>query len=259
MWTRTITAYNDAVASENRIHSDDVARQYGFAGGLVPGVTVYRYLAGPVLDAFGVDWVAGGTMAARFSRPVYDGDTVVTTAVPDGEGGDSLVLELRDSGGEVCATGTATRQGAGTPPLVDAYPAVALPAPGERAPASPDAFAAWPVLGELRFGFHLEHAGPDDAVFGVAHPAWLLRSANFVLSSTVRLGPWIHASSAAENFSAVRDGETVSVRARVADVFERSGHRFVELDVAWIADDERVAMHARHTAIYEPRPVAARP
>ena len=26
---------------ENKIHEDDLARQYGFKGGLVPGVTVY--------------------------------------------------------------------------------------------------------------------------------------------------------------------------------------------------------------------------
>ena len=37
----TITAHNPATGSENRIHADDVARRYGFRGGLVPGVTVY--------------------------------------------------------------------------------------------------------------------------------------------------------------------------------------------------------------------------
>ena len=39
--TYTITARNPAAESENRIHADDVARRYGFRGGLVPGVIVY--------------------------------------------------------------------------------------------------------------------------------------------------------------------------------------------------------------------------
>ena len=30
-------AYNHATESENKIHSDEVARRYGFRGGLVPG------------------------------------------------------------------------------------------------------------------------------------------------------------------------------------------------------------------------------
>ena len=42
--TRRVVARNDAEASENRIHDDRVAAEYGFRGGLVPGVTVYAYL-----------------------------------------------------------------------------------------------------------------------------------------------------------------------------------------------------------------------
>ena len=37
----TLQAHNTAVASENRMHDDAVAREYGFSGGLVPGVDVY--------------------------------------------------------------------------------------------------------------------------------------------------------------------------------------------------------------------------
>ena len=44
-------AFNQATDSENRIHSDEVARQYGFRGGLVPGVTVFAYLVHPALVA----------------------------------------------------------------------------------------------------------------------------------------------------------------------------------------------------------------
>ena len=34
-------ARNFAEASENKIHSDDIAKRFGFTGALVPGVTVF--------------------------------------------------------------------------------------------------------------------------------------------------------------------------------------------------------------------------
>jgi len=40
-----VSAFNTAVASENKIHDDSIARQFGFRGGLVPGVEVYAYMA----------------------------------------------------------------------------------------------------------------------------------------------------------------------------------------------------------------------
>jgi len=49
MQTRSLVAFNTALDSENKIHDDDVARRFGFSGGLVPGVDVYAYLTwGPV-------------------------------------------------------------------------------------------------------------------------------------------------------------------------------------------------------------------
>ena len=44
-----VRAFNTAVASENKIHDDTVARRYGFSGGLVPGVEVYAYMTHPCL------------------------------------------------------------------------------------------------------------------------------------------------------------------------------------------------------------------
>ena len=67
-----VRARNGAAASENKIHDNDVARQYGFAGGLVPGVTIYGYMTRPALDWFGAEWLSRGTMSARFVRPFYE-------------------------------------------------------------------------------------------------------------------------------------------------------------------------------------------
>src|SRR5262249_60392679 len=53
---------------------DDVARTYGYAGGLVAGTTVYAYMTSPLVAAWGSDWLARGTGSLTLLRPVYDGD-----------------------------------------------------------------------------------------------------------------------------------------------------------------------------------------
>ena len=64
--TRTLTAFNTATASENKIHADDVASRFGFTGGLVPGVDVFAYMAHPPVEAWGRDWLSQGRIRAKF-------------------------------------------------------------------------------------------------------------------------------------------------------------------------------------------------
>ena len=252
--SHTVVAHNPATASENKIHEDSVARDYGFRGGLVPGVVVYAYMTRVALDRWGRDWLERGTMSARFFVPVYEGQEVRVELDDDGE------LEAYTEDGLV-ASGTASLpDAAAAPPDPADYPV--LPLPEERPPASPDALAV-DALGTLEYGFHARQAGayldevressPFYAKAGVAHPGWLIAMANYALSQNVRLGPWIHVETHATHFSALADGERVAVRTKVADLFEKKGHKFVELDLLWVAQDERPVLHARHIAIYEPR------
>jgi acyl dehydratase len=250
----TVIAHNPATASENKIHEDTVARDYGFRGGLVPGVVVYAYMTRPALERWGRDWLERGTMSARFHIPVYEGQEVTVTLDDDGE------LEARTEDGLVASGAASLPAAAAIPPDLSAYPVAPLPA--ERPLASPEALAV-DVLGTLEYGFHAYQAGgyldevressPFYATAGVAHPGWLMAMANYALSQNVQLGPWIHVETHATHFSALADGERVSVRGKVADLFEKKGHKFVELDLLWVAQDERPVLHARHTAIYEPR------
>jgi hypothetical protein len=87
---------------------------------------------------------------------------------------------------------------------------------------------------------------------GIAHPGWILRDANDVLSANVRLGPWIHVESNVQHLGVVRDGEELSARALVTAEWEAKGHRFVTLDVLHLVGDRPVA-RTTHTAIYRPR------
>ena len=249
-------AHNAATASENKIHDDAIARRYGFAGGLVPGITVFGYLTHPVVELWGERWLRRGTMTARFRRPVYDGERVDVAGVEEAGVAD---VEVRNAAGEVCAVGRATLPDdpAASPDLAE-YPARPLPQ-GRRAP-TPEALAADAELGTVEAGFHLGRAdetlalvGDDLPIYrdlGVAHPTWLLFFANAALASNVALGPWIHTASAVVNHGVLHDGERLSARARVARLFEKGGNQLVDLDVLLVADGVRPVTAVRHTAIY---------
>lgn len=253
-----VKAFNTATASQNKMHSDEVASTYGFTGGLVPGVDVYAYLTHLPAARWGLDWLRSGAMEARFRTPVYDGDLVTVEATTGGGG--SLELELRDSRGNVCATGLATPPGAR--PAEEWVPLETLPLADPPPPASPTTLAKGTTLGVFAGGFRAEHAPTYLAEVRdelglyteeqVAHPGWLLRFANWVLSYNVALGPWIHVGSKVTMLDVVGNGERVEARAVVTDEYERSGHRFVVLDVA-ITADGRPVQRVEHTSIYEPR------
>ena len=102
-----LRARNIATASNNKIHDDTVARQYGFEGGLVPGVEVYAYATHPVVARFGVDWLERGTAHVRLHKPVYDGREVTVEADTDAVADScELALVVRDDSGTDCATAT---------------------------------------------------------------------------------------------------------------------------------------------------------
>jgi acyl dehydratase len=256
-----VRAHNAATASENKIHDDEVARSYGFEGGLVPGVTVYAYMTHPVVATFGRSWLERGSMTARFVRPCYDGDDVTIDATLR-EVDDQRVMELtaRRTRDEVIASAMAVLPSrAQAPPLVDDYPA--LPLPTERVPATEEVLASLGDLGSFAATFRAEHApafldeiDEDLAVYredGLAHPGYLLLSANTILGSNVRLGPWMHVGSEVTHFGVVTHGDRVSTRGRVTKLFERKAHRFAELDLLLVANETRPVQHVHHTVIYE--------
>lgn len=266
--TYQVVAANSAAASENKIHDDTVARQYGFAGGLVPGVTVYGYMMRPVVEALGAAWLERGAATVRLLKPFYEGELVSVVCTVTSAGGDGLALDVlaRNPAGEVCASGTATLPAAGVePPGVARFPQAPLPA--ERPPVSEEVLRNVSVLGSIYEEYTADAAAQFVAGIGdtlplwqgagaPAHPGFLIRYANSILAANVLLNPWIHVSSEVTNYRRVRPGANLSVRGRVTDLFERKGHKFVRLDVLIVDTDERPVMLVDHTAIYDPRRVA---
>ncbi|CAN5853572.1 hypothetical protein BH24ACT6_BH24ACT6_06600 [soil metagenome] len=261
----TIAAFNTATASSNKIHDDDVARSYGFGGGLVPGVDVFAYLTQPAAESWGADWLGAGRISARFARPVYDGEVVTVDAEPT-PGDETMRVELRGPDDTIRATADVWRSTDGSAPD-DSEPLPDVrPLPAQRPPASAAALAPGTVLGSLHDRFdadaatsYLDDVRDDGAPYReqrLAHPGWLLRRSNSVLAANIELGPWIHVASDVRFHAVVEDGDEIEVRAAVSGEFERGGHRFVTLDVALVAPDGGLVQRVTHTAIHTPRPAA---
>jgi acyl dehydratase len=257
-----VVAANPATDSENRIHTDEVARKHGFQGGLVPGVTVYAYACAPILAALGEEWLAKGSATMRFSAPCYDGDFVTARVEPPGPAasGEPHAITV-SAGGRTCATGTAAATAEPTGPGEVEW----APLPEVRPPASAEVFAPGTLLGsiplptdETRMSSYLESIGEPSQIYSrqrIVHPGMLLNGANRILSANVVMPAWLHVESRIGHRRPVRVGEPVQVRGIVADSFERKGHRFVAVDLAWTTGEgpgaAELVASGRHTAIWE--------
>tara|TARA_B100000676_G_C18078165_1_gene849180 strand:- start:2178 stop:2981 length:804 start_codon:yes stop_codon:yes gene_type:complete len=252
-----ISAFNYAFDSENKIHSDDVASNYGFEGGLVPGVADFAYLLRAAHAAWGAEWLHHGTIEARFLKPVYHRQIVSATARADEADDGALVLELVNRENVVCAVGRATRTPSDPAPTVDAFPACSGPV--TRADPSVAGCPAGMALGDYEYDYVAQAAYieatqrfaepfSDKQDRPLWHPATCLHDANRCLRASVALGPWIHTGSAMQLYGAPADGERISLRGRVRETFVKNGHTRTTLDLAWFADERGVA-RIRHDAI----------
>jgi hypothetical protein len=258
----SVSAYNTAHDSENKIHDDATARRFGFGGGLVPGVDVYGYMTHTPVARWGRAWLERGTAECRFFKPVYDGEIATVSA---GESADEIEIAV-ESRGERCAIGRAALPAeppAG--PVIESFRKVAQRA--ERPPADEASLAVgtwlgldpYPITPELaaEHRANLRENLPLYADEGLIHPALILRACNFVINRNVVLGPWIHVSSRIQHLAAARIGMNLSARGRVTANYEHKGHRFVDVDTLVLADESQPVAHVAHLAIYRPRQVIA--
>jgi hypothetical protein len=257
-----------AEVTENKIHEDGLARDLGFRGALVPGVTVYAWMTHPVVAALGTAWLERGSFRTRFATPVYFDEPIRIEASVTERPADAVTIEVRavNAREETCATAT-FRLGPGPAPAaphVADYPAAPLPA--ERPRVTREILAAQPILGTPEvlldpptIHAFLERVGESLALYSApaapAHPGLYLHEANKALSRNVVVSPWIHVESEGQQLGSARAGERLETRAKVGRLFEKKGHQFVELDLLQLADGVRPVARIRHTAIYQLRGV----
>ncbi|MET0967942.1 MAG: hypothetical protein ABWY18_01970 [Tardiphaga sp.] len=256
-----VAAFNTAKQSENKMHDDSVARKFGFSGGLVPGVDVLAYMIHPPVQAWGREFLARGLIEARFTKPVYDGETVEIIAEADGEG-----LALRVEGrSEVRANGTASLTARPLAPSLADYPDTEPVA--RRLPVDAESYRldkwlgsaprVWPEDGLAEYLDEVREADGFYLREGIVHPGVLQRIMNKVLVDNAVLGPWIHVGSRMQMLATARTDDELIARARVTGNYEKKGHRFVELDALIVANGTTVVAHCQHVAITQPREVVA--
>jgi len=264
-------AFNPVPDSENRIHGDEIARAYGFRGGLVPGVVVSACLLHPAAVAWGRDWIERGRAHVVVASPVYDGEAFrveVEEASPE-----AYQARLIDPRGATCATAAVS------------LPATLPEAPLRRGDAelerdSPRPRASRETFDRLRdaglralrgrWGEDAEitrylrdpsQMAPIHRDAGLAHPAFILGLTNWLLGRNVKMDAWLHLETHSQHFRAIAPDTEVWVEAEIADLFEKKGHEFVDLDVAIFAEpngpDEAAVAQVRLRAIYQLRTPAA--
>jgi acyl dehydratase len=255
MGTHTATARNFSVASENKIHSDEIARRFGFTGALVPGVAVFGHLSVPLSRRHGEQWLTCSSVTTRFLKPAYHGETLSLT---DRDGEASLVcVECRNANQVLLATADCTLESTQPAPAPQAH----LQGPAE---STSRAEITWDTL-RIDEPFALYVWQPDAAhnseyadrveddtpLFGrgVLHPHAILSQANQALVRHFIMPAWIHTGSEIRFRKLLRVGDAIEVRAVPIDKWERRGHQFLKLYVAYAVAGE-ITTEVLHTAIF---------
>jgi hypothetical protein len=251
----------------NLICDDAHARRHGYKAGLVPGVSIYAYMSRSLVEFLGKNWLEHGFAEVAFHHPAYEGEEIrvagqLSSVTKEG----TLCIEFRAENpqGMACGTGVA-RLPAHAPrpePKLDDYP------PGlreSRRPISLHSLKVGARLSAITSEFdrkthweYCEKAVRDHLPIyrQFVHPGWILAQANFILMANYDLPPWIHVSSAVQNYHAQEQECTVETRGCVVEKFELRGNHFIVLDVAVFAGPLCLAT-IRHTAIFRIAPRVA--
>lgn len=247
----TAQAFNQVPNSPNEIHGDALAREYGFDGALVPGVTVSAYLIHPAVQAWGLDWLANGAAHVRVSSPLYDGEQFEVRIEAYTE--TSYFAELVRPNGRVSATGEvslpthphAPALRRGDPVMAADY---AVPA------ASFETFDRLQREGcmALRFrwggaqemsSYLRDEAGMPPLLQsgdgGYANMSFILGCSNWALDRNATMNPWVHLETRSQNYRPIAAGTAVIAEMTISDFYEKKGHEFVDVEVALFdeADD----------------------
>lgn len=258
-------AYNPVPESENRIHSDEVAKRYGFRGGLVPGVTMHAYLVQPAIEAWGLDFLGRGGASVLLRQPLYDGESFEVQILRSGDG--EFDAQLLGEDGSLRAEANVWVRGEREMPAPPVLRSAPDPPPmSERPDATravlrglkPTGLGALTVTWDERVELTQTARELDDMPDlvrqdrgGYATPAFTLGLANWVLTRSVVLGPWIHVQSKVQHFAPIALHDELVVEATIVDLFEKRGNEFVDLEVAAFRErDGAPVMSADHRAIY---------
>ena len=249
-------AINHSQAYENRIHSDEIARMYGFTGALVPGVAVFGHMTYPLTAQLGVGWLGHSRSALRLLKPAYHGDrlSIPLSRTRD----DQYVVECRNPDNVLLAQLTVDL----APTLPDVDQRALIPGAPNALPRveiswsvidvdSPFASSPWiPSAEENRK--YTDELSDDLAVYrgGIIHPHLIQHWCNQMLVRRFVLPAWIHVGTEMTFRRMLKVGDVIEIRAIPVEKWQRKGHEFIKLYVVFLVDGT-AAVEAYHTAIYK--------
>ncbi len=267
-------AFNQVPDSDNRIHSDELAQQYGFTGALVPGVTISCYLVQPAVQAWGLHWLERGAAHATIKAPVYDERDFQVEVTPQ-PAADRYHAQLF-SEERLCATAEVWLPDSlevepeyqHHPLMTDEYSAPVASrdvmeklrqngclaksflwsADHEMATYLREQ-AAMPAL--LRTPANTEGVESDS---GYGNMSFLLGCANRHFAAAARMSPWIHLEIRAQNFQAVPLNTPLISEMTITELFSKKGHEFADCVFnLFMADSKRCVCSIQQRAIYKMR------
>ena len=265
MNTWSATALNTAPDSENRIHGDELAQQYGFEGGLVPGVTVSAYLVHPLVEHWGKNWLDRGYANCRITSPLYDKElfNVTTDVVGPSRANTNLTRE----NGIVSANAEVAM-----PDHISPAPLLRKDKLAELDYKAPKASRAiWEQLkaeGCRSFVFSWTDDNPliylsneeklpellQPKVGGYANLSFLLGCSNWILAGNAFMNPWVHLQTISQNYRAVSLNSALIAQMEINKIYEKKGHEFIDVLVGLFdQQDETCVMTINLTAIYKLR------
>ena len=262
--TRMIAGFTPRPNHVGTIHDDQSARRYGYRSALVPGIILYGYMANLVCGAWGLDWVAHGTMQSHSRRPVYEGDPIFIRSRPaDAPGARAVEMEVTDADGHVVATGRATLPDAApAPPDVADFPVLPIESPlrpiaaggfrqGDRFGSLPETVT--PDLHRESLTYFCQ-TWPGFLEHGVVHPTRMPHLATRNALDSYQLPtPSIFVTAFTQHFGLVRIGDVLASSGVITDVYERKGNHYTDQLHLIIANATTPVALVRRTSIYAAR------
>lgn len=258
-------ALNTAPDSDNKIHGDELAKQYGFEGGLVPGVTVSAYLIHPAVEKWGMEWLNNGFANCRVSSPLYDKETFKVELLDLNDKKCSSTL-IKSNGIVSANAEISLTEELPLPPVKRNDPIVAQDFIPPKA-----TFAVWKDLqlnGCNAFRFHW--GGHEPLTYlrnnsdlpdllqpekdGFSNLCFLLGCSNWTLAGNAYMNPWIHLQTTSQNFKSVPLGTSIISEMVIKEFYEKKGHEFIDVDVNLFDEkDDSCLMTINLVAIFKVR------
>lgn len=248
----------------NPIHSDDGATSSGYAGSLVAGVRTYGWAVDEVVSTAGEQWLDNGWIDFTLHRPVFVDDEVVFDAA-DG------AIDVSTANGSVLTGTFGVGEASFLAELNPPAPVFGVDPPEVRPTYT---LESAPIAQPLRpLSVYVSRGGSERLAtndLGLAAGKWADRVHPYFLAGRMApltrhnftYGPTIHFRTQMQHLGFVASEQSLTINARITEVYERNGHWYQVLDGEIVAtagrepadmETAQPVARLRHHTIFRPR------